>query len=56
MKKIKGLQPKISRPEVMTNGLFAEGIVSDYRADWVLANDNYQPLVTDSNKTGRNPG
>lgn len=55
MKKIKSLQPKCNQTKVMTNGLFAFGIVSDYRADWVLANDNYQQLVTDSHNPGRNP-
>ena len=55
MKKIKSLQPQHSHLKVMTNGLFAWGVVCDYRADWVLANDNYQQLVTDSHNPGRNP-
>lgn len=55
MKKINSLQPECSHLKAMTNGFFAFGIVSDYRADWALANDNYQQLVTDSHNPGRNP-
>jgi hypothetical protein len=41
-------------PKTISDGVFAFGVLNDYRADWALANDIQ--LETDSNAIQRNPG
>jgi len=41
-------------PKAIFNGLFAWGVLTDYRADWALANILEQP--ENVNTIQRNPG
>jgi hypothetical protein len=44
-----------SRPEIISNGFFACGILTDYRADWALVN-NFEQQTINLNTIQRNPG
>jgi len=56
MKRAQSLQFMHQVPKaIYTNGLFACGVLNDYRADWALVT-NFEQLETEIDTIQRNPG
>lgn len=55
MKRAQSLQLMHPTLPTISNGLFACGVLNDYRADWALVN-NFEQLETSVNTIQRNPG
>ena len=55
MRNILSLQPMWLNLRAVSNDCFAYGVITDYRADWALAN-NYQQLDTNTKPIRRNHG
>lgn len=53
MKRAKSLQFMHQTPKAIFNGIFAWGVLNDYRADWALVSDVEQLEI---NTIQRNPG
>ena len=55
MNQIQNLQRVSNRAEIISNGFFACGILTDYRADWALVN-SFEQQRLNLNTIQRNPG
>lgn len=55
MNRAQNLQSVSKRSEIISNGFFACGILTDYRTDWALVNDLEQQTMN-LNTIQRNPG
>jgi len=54
MNSVKSLQSMNHTPRAIFDGIFAWGVLNDYRADWALAS-NIEQLETNVNTIQRNP-
>lgn len=55
MNRAQNSQSTSKRPETISNGFFACGVLTDYRADWALV-DNFEQQKINLNTIQRNPG
>ena len=55
MNQAQGLKSVNQSPEIISNGFFACGILTDYRADWALVN-NFEQQTINLNTIQRNHG